>query len=85
MSDEPKRRPRAWIGWVTITLLVLYPLSMGPVGRIAHNFGFDVIAIDKAIYGPILWLRDSSESFSRALIWYLGFWEPSDDDRLEDR
>ncbi len=31
MSDEPKRRSRAWIGWAFVLLLVVvYPLSEGP-------------------------------------------------------
>jgi hypothetical protein len=30
MSDEPKKRSRAWIGWALVVALVLYPLSMGP-------------------------------------------------------
>jgi hypothetical protein len=30
MSDELKKRPRAWIGWALIAALLFYPLSMGP-------------------------------------------------------
>jgi hypothetical protein len=31
MSDEPKKRSRAWLGWSVLLLLIAYPLSMGPV------------------------------------------------------
>jgi hypothetical protein len=34
MSDKPKKRSRAWIGWALIAALVLYPLSIGPVTRL---------------------------------------------------
>jgi hypothetical protein len=30
MSDEPKKRSRASIGWTLLASLVLYPLSTGP-------------------------------------------------------
>jgi hypothetical protein len=31
MIDEPNKRSRAWMGWALLALLVLYPLSVGPV------------------------------------------------------
>jgi hypothetical protein len=31
MSDEPKKRSRAWIGWAALGLFVGYPLSGGPL------------------------------------------------------
>jgi hypothetical protein len=37
MSDEPKKRPRGWIGWTALALFVLYPLSVGPVTWLAHT------------------------------------------------
>ncbi len=38
MSDEPKRRSRAWIWWAMLALLVLYPLSIGPAKLIGWRF-----------------------------------------------
>ena len=40
MSDEPKKRSRAGIGWTLVVILLLaYPLSMPPVLRWAFNRG----------------------------------------------
>jgi hypothetical protein len=30
VSDDPKKRSRAWIGWTLIAVFVLYPRSIGP-------------------------------------------------------
>jgi hypothetical protein len=30
MSDELKKRSRAWIGWTAVAVFVLYPLSVFP-------------------------------------------------------
>jgi hypothetical protein len=63
MSDEPRKGSRAWIGWVLIAALVLYPLSMGPAWRAAP-----------AIYAPVVWASEHCEPFHEAMNWYLRFW-----------
>jgi hypothetical protein len=53
MSDEPNR---AWvrIGWTVFLLLVLYPLSMGPVIRYAKRTDLPL-----AVYEPLFRLCDA--------------------------
>jgi hypothetical protein len=72
MSDEPKKRARAWIWWTLIAVLVLYPLSMGPVCWFAPD-GSEATVED--VYAPIEWLRWKSESVDRVVVWYLGLLE----------
>jgi hypothetical protein len=38
MSDEPKQRSQARIGWAALALLVVYPLSSGPALWAGANF-----------------------------------------------
>jgi hypothetical protein len=72
MSDERKKRSRAWIGWTLIALFVVYPLSMGPVGWISNrNQSWRIF---NAAYAPLIWLCESSEPISRGINWYLDFW-----------
>ena len=84
MSDEPKRRSRAWIGWALIAAILLYPLSMGPAFRWASG---DPIADPMAhferverlgtAYAPIVWLNQHFEWASSATKWYMALWEPA--------
>jgi hypothetical protein len=72
MSDDPKRRSRAWGWWVILALLVLYPLSMGPVGCISNrNQSWKIF---NEAYAPLIWLCQASEPISRGVHWYLDFW-----------
>ena len=52
MSDEPKKRSRAWI-WRTVALFSLYPLSIGPANRICVTVGGHAMEIYGTIYGPL--------------------------------
>jgi hypothetical protein len=68
MSDEPKKRSRGWIIWVLIAGLVLYPLSMPPVLKMAidHNH-FGVVS---NLYLPIFWVMSESQAVRSAIDWY---------------
>ncbi|HEV3303722.1 MAG TPA: hypothetical protein VG055_28980 [Planctomycetaceae bacterium] len=73
MSDEPKKRSRAWIAWVTIGLLGLYPLSIGPAARIsthAHSHAFTEAYF--AAYAPIFRIWD--KPIGHPLFLYVAFW-----------
>jgi hypothetical protein len=72
MSDEPKRRQRAWICWTMLALFVLYPLSAGPAMRLVTSPDSDETV--SAIYAPIFWLASQSVWAGSALEWYLSFW-----------
>jgi hypothetical protein len=60
MSDEPNIRRRKWLGWTTLVVLVLYPLSVFPaclVGAWSVEFGlFRSETVAKGIdtlYAPV--------------------------------
>jgi len=77
-SPEASRRPRRSV-WLIVTaavlVLVVYPLSYGPVmfqvsmGRLIGLWPF----ID-VIYEPIEWFANSSEFGEDVVDWYLGVW-----------
>ncbi len=78
MCDEPKKRrwwARAWVWWgPLVVLFVLYPLSMGPAMWIVRsNQQMDVYC---AVFAPVRWVRDRSETINDALSWYLEIWDP---------
>jgi|HubBroStandDraft_4_1064222.scaffolds.fasta_scaffold207995_3 hypothetical protein len=81
MSDEPKKRSRAWMGWAAIGFLLLaYPFSVGPALRFAFFSGnrrANLDAVYKA-YAPIWWLRQHSDTARAVIDRYKSFW-------LEDR
>jgi|HubBroStandDraft_6_1064221.scaffolds.fasta_scaffold1408180_2 hypothetical protein len=79
MSDEPKRRHRAWIFWAAlITLLVLYPLSLGPAFRLVWTSQDDPanLRVFKVVYRPISWARMHSETVTNLTDWYMSFCMP---------
>ncbi|HEV3298845.1 MAG TPA: hypothetical protein VG055_04365 [Planctomycetaceae bacterium] len=56
MSDEPKKRKWAWIGWALIAVILLaYVLSIGPAERYAATSADPkkAGAIIRSIYAPI--------------------------------
>ncbi len=76
MSDEPKKRPRAWIGWMLIAALVLYPLSIGPadciLGRCSADSG--ISAGLHAAYYPVSSICGKSRTLTDLLGEYLILW-----------
>ncbi len=78
MSDESKKRrwsSRAWLLWtLAATMLLAYPLSIGPAYARFLNSADDPIAgIERmeTIYAPIWWLHRHSEWAKAAIAWYL--------------
>ena len=70
MSDEPKKRSRAWTGWVAIAMLLLaYPLSMGPVLTYC-DLCFGVLRIYEPIEQCCRWW----EPLGDLKDWYTGLW-----------
>jgi hypothetical protein len=60
-----------------IVLLVVYPLSIGPVGWLIIRAGSPpwTQAAFEWIYGPLIWLQDHGPApASRLLTWYFGWW-----------
>jgi hypothetical protein len=50
MSDEPKKRSGAWIGWALLAFLVLYPASVGPMAWLEKHDWIPSIVMD--VYRP---------------------------------
>ena len=75
MSDEPKKRSRAWIGWALIALLVLYILAAGPGLWVCDRLQSErVIHTYDAIYAPLDWACDQNEFIGGVMAWYRGRW-----------
>jgi hypothetical protein len=76
MNDEPPnsaetRRPSlTWALWMAFILLVVYPLSTGPVARFT-----EVVNIRPAplltFYAPVAWVADRSPVLQRFFKWYI--------------
>jgi hypothetical protein len=68
MSDEPKGRSRKWMWCVTaLALLMLYPLSTGPVMLLTGRCNYP-------IYGPLFRLGEKSDLFASLLFFYWCLW-----------
>lgn len=52
MSDESKERSWAWIGWVLVAALVVYPLSIGPAAGLSSTDLFNESLLP-TIYLPL--------------------------------
>jgi hypothetical protein len=80
MSDEPKKRSRAWIVWALIAALIVYPLSIGPATECydacADTIGMPPMA-DKAFavfYWPIHEVCGRVPRLDKELERYMIFW-----------
>jgi hypothetical protein len=76
MSDEPKKRPRAWIGWTLFALCFLYPLSLGPALAITIRENSDSArATYDAVYQPLWRVCERCRPINDALMWYCAWWD----------
>jgi hypothetical protein len=78
MSDEPKKRSRAWIGWVLVAVFGMYPLSVGPVWWASDHFHlwlFDGVheSPQHTFYAPLFWVGEKWPAFDDAVTWYMRF------------
>jgi hypothetical protein len=65
MSDRPKKRSRVWIWYLVV--FVAYPLSPGPVGRIAPKLA-------AIIYLPLFWVCGLFPPLAGLLFFYWAIW-----------
>ncbi|HEV3299839.1 MAG TPA: hypothetical protein VG055_09360 [Planctomycetaceae bacterium] len=73
MSDEPKKRSRAWIWWALILMFVLYPLSVGPSMRLASSSD-SWLQFHSIVFEPLFWVSEQSETIDSAFGWYSRVW-----------
>ena len=72
MGDAPKKRSWAWIKWLALALVILYPLSMGPAyGPLMPFFDPNTLS---AVYAPMWWVWQHSPWGYAAIEWYLNLW-----------
>ncbi len=74
--QPPKRSRRCWIVWGLVLLLVVYPLSSGPVARLWSLTAFSDDAV-LGLYTPLIYLAFYLPGFRRVFTWYLGLWKTS--------
>ena len=77
-SPEASRRPRRSV-WLIVAaavlVLVVYPLSYGPVmSQVSRGRLIDLWPFIDVIYAPIEWFASSSEFGEETLDWYLRMW-----------
>ena len=71
-ADKPDAKRRAWsgAGWIVLTLLVVYPLSVGPVAFLAGAgvISDTSIAALQPVYTPLVMIVDFAPPAERLLL-----------------
>ena len=75
MGDEPKKRSRAWIGWMIVLLPALYVLSSGPAGWLWSR-GYLKSEPWNVVYAPLDWAYEHSTAVQQFADWYMRLWMP---------
>jgi len=74
-SDFPESRSGVWWGmWVTLSLLVLYALSVGPVVKLVNARGGRPSKALDTFYAPLEYAYDHSSAVKRFYDWYFRLW-----------
>ncbi len=80
MSDEPKKRSRAWLSaaWALIAVFALYPLSVGHSTWILMKSGSDqrLATTYQIVYLPLSSLCQASDTARSLVSWYVRLWVP---------
>jgi hypothetical protein len=71
MSGKAKPQLSAWIGRVVLVVLLLYPLSIGPVSRLALGTRWERLLV---IYEPMERLHGSGWPFDDMMKLYAKAW-----------
>ena len=77
MNDNSKPGMAFWAtAAMTIVLVALYPLSLGPVCWLQSRGPLPSSAesVLSVIYKPLEWLAENSETVNDVVVWYAGFW-----------
>ncbi len=68
-SDSGKTIPSSSLIWMIIVLLVVYPLSLGPVAKVYRDKR-PVPKIIEVLYWPLEQLYQNSDAAKRIILWY---------------
>jgi hypothetical protein len=78
MSEQPKKKSRAafWTAAIVISLIIAYPLSVGPVQWLTNHGMVSQPVADFfiAFYLPLRKISQKFEWVNRVLRWYVGLW-----------
>jgi hypothetical protein len=75
-EQAPHGQFSAFAFWILVSLLIVYPLSIGPVARVvAASPGLPPQAL-LSFYKPLETLYDNSYPAERFFDWYLKLWNP---------
>jgi hypothetical protein len=78
MASDSEAAPFARAVLITVAVLALYVLSLGPVWRWRDTatYGSDGPPWVTTTYYPIWWTIEHCEPARKALLWYLNLWHP---------
>ena len=73
-----RKHPSAafWATMVVVVMLVVYPLSCGPICGLSLRTGIPPWKRVCVFYLPIKWVAEKTAPTKRALIWWLHLWSP---------
>lgn len=86
MTDEVAFEPRrsgsflSWLGWLWVGLVVIYPLSTGPVVHLCltvdgpYSVNSAAWKTVEMFYAPLIYLIEEFEPVSDFFEWYLDLW-----------
>jgi hypothetical protein len=77
VSDDPKKRSRAWIGWTLIAVFVLYPRSIGPAAGMecySPLRGEKLNRFVSVTYAPLERLYKANRILEKAVDRYVWLW-----------
>ena len=68
--DSSRRAGMPIAVWLTIFLLLIYPLSTGPAVKLAEH---EVVSMDalEYVYAPLIWLAEHCDPVADFFEWYL--------------
>jgi hypothetical protein len=76
LAAKEMKRSYVIVATILFAILVIYPLSVGPVLMLNGRYNHGDEPSWSAIYFPLFWACDHSEALTSALQWYVEKWMP---------
>jgi hypothetical protein len=81
MSDDTKKRPGKWVWWTLLALLVLYPITEGPVKGVVSRMHWDRgDDFCLAVYTPLMTACEHFDTVEAWREWYVRLCLPESED-----